>query len=738
MYAYFHSCRLVLGKFKLGPGRLRLFFLPLLSLLFFCQQSYGQRAKIESLKKVLTILQGSAQVDCLNVLSLAYTYINVDTAKWYEQKAHDRALAINYSRGIAMSQNNKARIAGIGYHDFPLEEKICLQTIENYKGFNDEKILAETYMNLALALFCQGYFDRSAKTCNSLIILSKKANDKIRQGEAEAVLGSINFETGNYDKSFEYFDQSLEIFESIDDSYNIAILLAKIGDLYCLAGDNKTGLRFYFQSLQYPLGPTVIWHPLVDLGDTYYSLGQYDAGLNDQEKYIQSIKSLTIRSNYMAYPRVRKAELLIGSKDYQKALDLLDEDLKTSKKGNDRNQVMRVLFDIVKAYDGQKKYIKAFSFTKELLQNARRYKAKQYILSGYKFMYDLYDHLGQVDSSYLYYKKYTSVKDSIALGEFSKKVELYAAEKENEKKQGQITLLSKEKLISQQQLQLSSQKLKTGSLQKSMLIIGAVVLILLGFFVFRNINLKRKNEANRHQIIENELMMQKLESEKTNSELQKQAIELEMQALRAQMNPHFIFNCLNSINKFTIKNEGSKAADYLTKFAKLIRIVLQQSGMSFIQLEDELNSLRLYMDLEMLRFEIPFSYEINTGNIEVSDIKVPPLLLQPFVENSIWHGLHPKQKENGMIRIDLKLFGDILDCSISDNGVGRPKTNAVPSDHKIESKPSLGIKLTQNRLELFESSLKEREAVITINDLTDNEGLAIGTNVLIKIPIQFI
>ena len=99
-----------------------------------------------------------------------------------------------------------------------------------------------------------------------------------------------------------------------------------------------------------------------------------------------------------------------------------------------------------------------------------------------------------------------------------------------------------------------------------------------------------------------------------------------MQALRAQMNPHFIFNCLNSINRFIIANNAAKAADHLTKFAKLIRIVLQQSGKPFIPIEDELFCLQLYMDLEALRFEIPFRYEINTDEINTSSVMIPSVI----------------------------------------------------------------------------------------------------------------
>ena len=632
----------------------------------------------------------------MNVLSLAYTYLQLDSATFYAEKAFTESSRINYPGGSIISMNNKARIAGLGFRDFPLQEKICLQTIQLYKNVKNEKVLAETYMNLALAFFCQSYFDRAAEACNKVIQLSQKAGDKKGLGEAIAIMGSISFESGNYEKSFEYFNQSLQIFKSINDSYNTAIVLAKIGDLYRLAGDNKTALNFYSQSLEYPKGSSLTWHPLVDLGDTYYSLEQYDSSLYDQEKYLQTIKSMTIRSNYTTLPRIRIAEMHIASKEYDKALALLTAELKLSEKNNDKNQIMRLLLDIGKAYEGEKDYEKAFTYTKDLLQNAQSHQAKQYIRDGYKLMSILYDYMHHVDSAYYYYRQYTSMKEYVALDEFSKKLAIYKAATENEKKQAQIELLNKEKLISQQQLQLSGQQLKGESFLKNILIIGVLVLVLLGFIIFRNIMLKRKNEANRHEIVEKELTLQKLESERTQSELQKQATELEMQALRAQMNPHFIFNCLNSINRFIIANNAEMAADHLTKFAKLIRIVLQQSGRSFIPLEDELYCLQLYMDLEALRFEIPFRYEINTNEINTSSVMIPSLLIQPFVENAIWHGLQGIKNMNGKISIKMNLQNGILHCRISDNGIGRAKKQTAAAEKLENGKKSLGIKLTQN------------------------------------------
>jgi tetratricopeptide (TPR) repeat protein len=734
MPGYFHCPRLVLKIRKFISCR-SLCLLFTLLFLFNCYNSSGQRAKIDSLKKNLPSLHDSDRVDCLNVLSLAYTYLHTDTAKSYAQKAYTGATAINYLRGIVMSLNNEARIAGPGLRDFQLQEQISLQTIQLYRNLKDEKVLAETYMNLALALFCQSYFDRSAAACNIVVQLSEKSGDKKGLGEAIAILGSISFETGNYEKSFEYFNQSLEVFKSINDSYNTAILLARIGDFYRLAGDHKTASGFYFQSLEYPKGPSLVWHPLVDLGDTYYSLAQYDSTLYDQDIYNQTIKSLTIRSNYMTFPRVRMAEMHIASKEYDKALGLLSEDLKLSGKRNDKNQVMRLLLDIGRAYEGKKDYEKAFRYTKDLLLNARKNNARQYMRDGYKLLYMLHDQLHHLDSAYFYYRQFTNMKDSVAIEEFSNKLAIYKAATESEKKQAQIELLNNERLINQQQLQLSGQQLKGESLLKNILIGGVLVLLLLGFIIFRNITLKQKNEANRHELVEKELNLQKLESERAKSELQQQATELEMHALRSQMNPHFIFNSLNSINRFILQNNKTQASEYLTKFSRLVRLILQNSQSSLVSLESELEALQLYLELESVRFNHHFHFNIRVDDsIDVSALKVPPLIIQPYAENAIWHGLMHKE-EKGHLLIELYEEEDMLYCKIADDGVGRKKAVELKSK-SVSTHKSMGMQITANRIAMLQKA-NASSTEIKITDLTLADGTTGGTEVLLKIPVCY-
>ena len=142
-----------------------------------------------------------------------------------------------------------------------------------------------------------------------------------------------------------------------------------------------------------------------------------------------------------------------------------------------------------------------------------------------------------------------------------------------------------------------------------------------------------------------------------NAELQQQRTEMEMQALRAQMNPHFIFNSLNSINRFILQNNRAQASEYLTKFSKLVRMILQNSQASLITLESELESLELYLNLEALRFNYHFDYNITVPkDLDIEVLQVPPLILQPYVENAIWHGLMHKE-EKGHLDIDISEEG---------------------------------------------------------------------------------
>jgi LytS/YehU family sensor histidine kinase len=214
-----------------------------------------------------------------------------------------------------------------------------------------------------------------------------------------------------------------------------------------------------------------------------------------------------------------------------------------------------------------------------------------------------------------------------------------------------------------------------------------------------------------------------------------QMADIEMQALRAQMNPHFIFNCLNSINRYIVKSDQATASLYLTRFAKLIRLILDNSNSKTVTLTNELEALRLYIDMESIRFEKQFSYKINIDeNVSPDHIYVPPLIIQPYVENAIWHGLLHKETE-GHLEVRLTMpQPNMLQCVVEDNGVGRAKAKELKSKSASTSK-SLGMKLTESRLALLNKH-SNWDASIEILDLVDPEGIPAGTRVTLKILID--
>ncbi len=212
--------------------------------------------------------------------------------------------------------------------------------------------------------------------------------------------------------------------------------------------------------------------------------------------------------------------------------------------------------------------------------------------------------------------------------------------------------------------------------------------------------------------------------------------EIEMKALRAQMNPHFIFNCLNSINRYIVKSDEKTASSYLTKFSKLIRLILDNSASETISIEKEMETLKLYIDMEALRFDHVFDYTIDAAaEIQYTQTEIPSMLIQPYVENAIWHGLLHKEKERGLLNIHFSKPDDkTVVVTIKDNGVGREKAEAQKSKDALKRK-SYGMQITSDRIKLI-NNLYKMNATVTINDLKNGDGNATGTEVVIQIPVK--
>jgi hypothetical protein len=226
------------------------------------------------------------------------------------------------------------------------------------------------------------------------------------------------------------------------------------------------------------------------------------------------------------------------------------------------------------------------------------------------------------------------------------------------------------------------------------------------------------------------LILRRFQQVRKAAELKQKIAETEMIALRAQMNPHFIFNCLNSIDNLIQTNEKEKATTYLAKFAKLIRAILENSKHNTVPCWKDLETLKLYLELEELRWGKKISYHVNiVPEISQGDYKVPPMIIQPYVENAIHHGLLNKENGSRHLLIEVKTEKNYINYLIEDNGIGRKKA----MEYKLLNKSthqSMGLDITKDRINLINQN---NTGSITIIDLYNEYKEAIGTRVTVSL-----
>lgn len=249
-------------------------------------------------------------------------------------------------------------------------------------------------------------------------------------------------------------------------------------------------------------------------------------------------------------------------------------------------------------------------------------------------------------------------------------------------------------------------------------VVGAIILILLiGYFITRKIIINIRNK----------------EEEKTR--INKLISESQLSALQSQMNPHFIFNAINSIQNYVLNKKEDEAYNYLAKFSKLIRMVLNNSRENILTLQVEIETLNLYIELEQLRFDNSFEYQLNIAEgIDLFDFEIPTMLIQPYVENAIWHGLmNLKDERQGVLKIDISIESNLLKVVIEDNGIGRARSN----EFKKESiHHSVAMKLTEDRLAMINKMENTENAKVIVSDLHDEEQKACGTRIELFLPLM--
>lgn len=508
--------------------------------------------------------------------------------------------------------------------------------------------------------------------------------------------------TGTYFQTFNNNESALKAYLKCDsvmqaqENYNEAIsVYTNLASIYTLYNKLDTAQYFFTKSVTAAEQKN---HKYLGRIYTNYSTflnktGKDSLALEYANKAISEVKS---KNDFEGLPEAlqAKAECLIRLEDYDSGFEVFRSVISVKDSLNTISNQASIA-ELMTKYETEQKEDEIQKLNSEKKIQQLQLEKQKALLAGNALLakqkqqeIDLLNQNRQIQEL-----KLSQQKESLALKQM-----------EVETNQRKLELSEKEK-------QLNEAELNHQIFSKNLILIGSVILLAFVLLVFNQyrINTHRKNDKEKFQ-------------------LQNQLSEMRLEALRAQMNPHFIFNALNSINRYIIRNSKETASEYLIKFSKLMRIILENSKSPTVTLESEFHALQLYVELEALRFDNKFDFKLNISpEINQGQVSIPPLILQPFVENAIWHGLMNKN-ERGSINIEVKpKSGNKLFVVIEDNGIGRNSANEY--NKNSHNGKSFGMQITQDRLNAFNN----KENNLKIVDLYDANNKPAGTRVEIEI-----
>lgn len=680
---------------------------------------------------------------------------------------YQKALTANNKNEIAVSLTN---IGNIYYarSDYSNALKNFQQAKILYGELKDYSARADIQIKIADAYRKLSDFPHLLEYLQKATIDYEKAGNKNGLAKTLRNTGFYYLNLPHNPTAIRYFQQSLDLYKELNKQMETGDVLGFIGHTYLLMRDTVQALAYLQQalSLNQKIGNKEgMARNFWILGDYYFRISS-----NFQIAFDYFQKALRLYEQTGNQSGVAQVLFnLAGLYEWAPDSALLKEGILPADK-------------YAISIENQKKGLQIFS----VLQPESEQLVTLLVLSS------TYEKIKKFDSAHHYFKKYIALRDKIISAEKQKDIvrleTKYVFEKNQdslkvqqeltdeklqkqlilarqqqqqlELNQAEFTLSNKEKEIqhlaylklqadlqneqllkkqNEKEKQLQSAKVKALTQDKAILklnqqrqwiyIIGGFVVLALGslYFIYRS--------RLRSMRLETQLVKERAAQEKKEAEFQQKLADISMSALRSQMNPHFIFNCLNSIKLYTTQNDPVAASAYLTKFSKLIRLVLENSRDERITLSSELAALELYIEMEAMRFKEKLSYSmVVEKEVETDYIEIPPLLLQPYVENAIWHGLMPKE-DGGRIDIRVAINQDesLLEISITDNGIGRAAASAL--NNKIASKHrSYGMKAATERIVLI-NQLYKTGASVVVRDLVNNNGLATGTQVTLQIPV---
>ena len=568
------------------------------------------------------------------------------------------------------------------------------------------------------------------------------------EGKAYALnqLGTTYRNFSDFEKSIELHNNALKISDEIDNDEFKILSLNMLGVVYRRSDAIKTALDYNQQALELAesvKNPSIhikrhINISLNCIGNLYETLGQYDLAIVqfqralENERALNNKLGLAINNQNLGDCFEKKGELDTALGYYRtslslndqinnnfgqvfcknsishiylkqglpdKALQLLQQILQPATKIGDNFIIASIHINLGWAYLEKGNLISAEKHMAKGKELASGSGMPRLFMRANKQLSDLEVRKGNFEKALTYHKEADSFYKQITNERNLRYMNDLILRYENEKKNSQISVLAKDNEL----IRLRLRKNQT-TILVSALVIGLVATIL--FIMYRQYQ--------------------------SNNE--KRVIGLEQHMLRSQMNPHFLFNSLNSIKLYIINNEKKNAVHYLNKFSKLVRRILEGSSLKETQLSEELETVELYLNIENIRFSNEIEYSISIEDqIVPEQIKIPSLVLQPFLENAIWHGLSSKEGKKNIWIIINKKNDSHIQISIVDNGVGRKASQEI-KEKRILKRKSVGIDITKERLANFAKDY-QYDFNVEIIDLFEEGGRSKGTKIVLEVPI---
>lgn len=599
---------------------------------------------------------------------------------------------INTLLDLALQYEQTSTATMLSYHQQAI---VVLEDNPDYiKGQRKSLLILGTYH------FTSGELDVALEDYSEILAIDELQKDTVNYVTTLAHQARILLSLGNLEEAARLNTRALTLCETINDLEGEADNLNNLAIIFFRKQNLEKAKDYFLRILEIRKtqdSPGGLASAYNNLGLVYLYMSMPDKALDNYKKAIKLLKTAGDEFQ-LAQGYINLANLLTSEHQFEEAFIYHSKALHLMEKQQNQLGITQSKLSLGEYYQETKEYDKGIKICKEGLEIANKSGLLLDEETGYNILTELYTEKGDYKAAFMTYQQQVVLQDSIS----SMANETIIAELETkykvEKKERENLALEKDNFVNERKIR--NFKVLIFSILFLFIILGAAAMV---YYRQRELKLKLKG------------------------------IVLEQKALKAQMNPHFIFNALNSIQSCILTGEKEIAYTYHSKFAILMRLILSNSQEESIQLKDELKSLKLYIELEQFRTENAFNFNINIDeDIDLKKQLTPALLFQPFVENAIWHGMMNNKSETGQLNITLKKDGENINCIIKDNGIGRKAAKNMKSKLRDPNHKSVGIDVTTTRIEIFNRKYGSNVEVI-FNDLFNNN-IASGTLVQFNLP----